>query len=210
MTHLARLLLWGVYEGKTLRAAFRITEDQQYASAEDEPFALPGTAAIGVVHPLQLEDAARSAWSQVFADYEIIAPFPQLGRAVYRLQAGEEKGSSLDRFNERRLPAPTLVFTLEKLGWARGTAMDGGCFDEHSRQFPAASLTALVTYEGTVAMGYIDPGEELKLTGCYFVEGLREPSGYDKPDKGLELGRVDPVVLSETLHDLTALVEKAR
>jgi hypothetical protein len=58
-------------------------------------------------------------------------------------------------------------------------------------------------------MGYIDPGENLTLTGCYFVSGLREPSGYEKPSKGIELGKVDPVVMSETLHDLSVLVEKA-
>jgi predicted DNA-binding WGR domain protein len=210
MTHLARLLLWGAYGSTGLRSPFRITEDQQYASIKDESFGLPPGDMVGVVHPLHLEDGDRAAWAQVFADYEIIAPFPQLGRTVHRLEKGEEERTSLDRFNGNQLPAPTLVFALEKMGWVRGTAMDAGCFDEHSRQFPAANVTAVLTYDGNVGMGYISPDERLAVTGCHFVSGMREPSGYSRRSKGIELGRVDPVVLSETLHDLGALVEKAR
>jgi len=89
--------------------------------------------------------------------------------------------------------------------------MDGGCFDEHSRQYPAAGVTALVSYEGSVSMGYIQPDEELTVTGCVFVDGLREPSGYgDDMNKKLKLGEVDPIVLSETLHDLTIVASKAK
>ena len=44
----------------------------------------------GVVHPLHLTDEQRSAWGEIFGDYEIIPPFPQLGRAVHRLEPGEE------------------------------------------------------------------------------------------------------------------------
>jgi Domain of unknown function (DUF4132) len=209
MTHLGRRLVWGIYDGAVLGAGFRITEDQQFASIADEPLVLPTGATVGVVHPLQMEEPARGRWSELFADYEIIPPFPQLGRAIHRLEQDEDKSLSLDRFNGRNFPAPTLVFTLEKMGWVRGTAMDAGCFDEHSRQFPAANVTALLTYEGTVSMGYIDPTEQLRLTGCCFVEGLREPSGYEKANGGVDLGRVDPVVISETLHDLTSLAEKA-
>ena len=210
MTNLARLLLWGVYDGKDLRAAFRVTEDQECVNVDDDAFEPRADDAIGLVHPLQLDDGARAAWGQRFADYTIIPPFPQLGRAVHRLEKGEDKETSLARFNVK-LPAPTLVYTLEKLGWLRGLAMDGGCFDEHSRQYPAAGVTALVSYEGSVSMGYIQPDEELTVTGCVFVDGLREPSGYgDDVNQKLKLGDVDPIVLSETLHDLTVVASKAK
>jgi predicted DNA-binding WGR domain protein len=210
MTHLARLLLWGVYDGKELREAFLVTEDQECVNLDDEPCVLRADSALGLVHPLQLQDGARDAWGQRFADYALIQPFPQLGRPVHRLDKGDEKKSSLDHFNVK-LPAPTLVFTLEKLGWQRGVGMDGGCFDEHSRQFPAAAITAVVSYEGTVSMGYIQPDAELTVTGCCFVAGLREPDGYaGNLQHKLELGDVDPIVVSETLHDLNIVASKAK
>ena len=58
--------------------------------------------------------------------------------------------SHLHRVPGIKLAAPTLVFGLEKFGWIRGTGMDGGCFDEHSKPFPAANVTAVVHYEGNV------------------------------------------------------------
>ena len=49
---------------------------------------------------------------------------------IYSLEKDEAKATELSRFKGLKLVAPTLVFTLEKLGWIRGAAMDGGvcCF----------------------------------------------------------------------------------
>jgi predicted DNA-binding WGR domain protein len=210
MTHLARLLLWGVYDGKTLRETFRITEDQECVNVDDEPYALRADAAIGLVHALQLDDGAREAWGQRFADYKIMPPFPQLGRAVHRLEKGEEAKTSLER--AVKLPAPTLVFGLEQLGWVRGAGMDNGFFDEHSRQFPDASLTAVVNHEGA-SYGYIRPEDMVAVTGCCFVNGLRAPSGFGhglEEKLRIKLGDVDPIVISETLLDMAVLAAKEK
>jgi predicted DNA-binding WGR domain protein len=208
MTNLARLLLWGVYDGKKLRETFRVTEDQECVNVDDEPFNLNTDRALGLVHPLQLDDGARQAWGQRFSDYAIIPPFPQLGRAIHRLEKGEANQRSIER--EVKLPAPTLVFGLEKLGWVRGKGMDNGAFDEHSRQFPDAAVTAVVNYDGNVSYGFIHPDAELTVTGCCFVNGLRAPNGFGHGlEKKLKLGDVDPIVISETLHDLTMLASKA-
>jgi predicted DNA-binding WGR domain protein len=211
MINLARLLLWGVYDGKKLRETFRITEEQECVKVDDEPYPLRADRAIGLVHPLQLGEAAREAWGQRFGEYAIMPPFPQLGRVVHRLEKDERKGRSIARFDHVKLPAPTLVFGLEKLGWTRGKAMDNGAFDEHSRQFPDAAVTAVVRYDGMVSMSFIRPEHDLTVDGCCFVEGLRAPSGFGHGlAKPLKLADVDPIVISETLHDLTMLASKVK
>jgi hypothetical protein len=187
-----------------------VTEDQSYADAKDGELKLKGIDSIGIVHPLNLNDEQKSAWGEIFSDYEIVPPFPQLGRTIYRLEKDETKASELKRFAGVKLAAPTLVFGLEKFGWIRGVGLDGGCFDEHSKQFAAAELTAVVHYEGTVGFGYIDPNENLTFTNCYFVEGMREPSGYQDKEKTVKLANVDPVAISEVLTDLSALAAKAK
>jgi len=212
MTHLARSLVWGAFDAKGQRLmALRVTEERDFADVKDNALSLAKAATVGVLHPLELDEAERSAWGEVLSDYEIVAPFPQFGRAIYKLAPGEEKTDDLKRFHEMKLVAPTLVFTLEKLGWIRGTAMDGGCFDEHSKQFPAADVTAVVVYEGVVGMGYIDPNEMLTVKNVQFVGGMRKPSGYGLDTKGvLKLGAVPPVVMSEVLADLQVLKSKAK
>jgi predicted DNA-binding WGR domain protein len=212
MTHLAQKLIWAGFDANGKRVVtFRVTEERDYADPDDESVSLAGVANLGIVHPLELTDAERRRWGEVLGDYEVVPPFAQLGRTVYVLEAGEESAQELQRFQGTELPAPTLVFTLEKLGWVRGTAMDAGCFDEHSKQFPAASVTAVIGYEGTVGMGYIDPNERLTVKSAHFCKGLRAPSGYgwDLKD-AVKLGQVPPIVISEVLADLHVLSSKAK
>ncbi len=214
MTHICRPLLFGGFDKKgKLKGTFRVTEEQDYADSSDEPTTIDGYDSIGVVHPLLLGDKDRQTWGELLSDYELIPPFEQLGRPVLTLTAKEKTEKDLKRFHKLSWPSPTLVFGLEKMGWIRGEPMDGGGFDEHSKQFPAAGVTAVVFYEGCVAMGYIDPDEKLTLTGAIFVKGMREPSGYGwghKKDEVLPLGKVDPIVISEVLRDLEVLEAKAK
>jgi len=212
MTHLVQKLIWAAYDAKGKRTAtFRITEERDYADVKDNPYDLANVAQVGIVHALDLTPDERAAWGEVLSDYEIVTPFPQLGREVYSLEPGEESQTELKRFSELKLVAPTLVFTLEKLGWTRGCAMDGGCFDEHSKQFPGADVTAVVTYEGNVAMGYIDPDEMLTLGTVIFCKGMREPNCFGEGlDKKVALNKVPPIVISEVLADMHVLKSKAK
>jgi len=213
MTHLVRKLLWGAYDDKSkLLTTFRVTDERDFADVNEDSVSLKSAASVGVVHPLHMAESDRSAWGEVLGDYEIVPPFAQLGRPVHALEAGEGKATSLERFKGMKLVAPTLVFGLEKLGWIRGLGMDGGGFDEHSKQFPAAGVTAVVNYDGTVGMGYIDPNEMLEVTTCQFVKGMRGPSGYGYGDKEklIALKDVDPIVISEVIADLNELKAKAK
>ncbi|HEY3321630.1 MAG TPA: DUF4132 domain-containing protein [Planctomycetota bacterium] len=213
MINLARLLLWGGFDasGKLL-GCFRVTDEQDFADVKDEPLTLKNFPQIGIVHPLEMADADKNAWGQVFADYNIIPPFPQLGRAVLRLEKDEEKQTEIARFSGVKLPAPTLVFGLEKMGWQRGAAQDAGMFYEHTKAFYAAQITAVVEYEGNVGMGYIDPNENLELKKCYFLKGLYNPQAYEyhSKEKALKLSGIGPIVISETLSDLQMLASKAK
>jgi hypothetical protein len=211
MTNLVRLLLWGGYNDKgKLATTFRVTEDQNYADVKDSECKLNGIEAVGIVHPLHLTAEQQSAWGEVFSDYEIVPPFRQLGRRIVRPEKDELNADSLTRFKGIAVPAPIMIYGLEKLGWIRGAGMDGGCFDEHSKPFPAANVTAVVHYEGNVGFGYIDPNETVKFETCYFVEGIRKPSGYASNEKSIKIGEVDPVAVSEVLTDLSALAAKGK
>jgi hypothetical protein len=87
LIHLVRMVLWGGYdEAGKLVATFRVTGDRDYTDVHEAPFWLDGLATVGVVHPMDLTTEQVVAWAEVFADYEIIPPFPQLGRKVHRLK----------------------------------------------------------------------------------------------------------------------------
>ncbi|MFC8723056.1 DUF4132 domain-containing protein, partial [Kitasatospora sp. NPDC057198] len=117
--HPVRRLLWTA-DG----VPFRIAEDRTFADLDDRPFPLAEDAVVRLAHPLHLGDAL-GAWSELFADYEILQPFPQLGRPVLALTPQEAAGDRLHRFEGRDVPAEALRALLRR-GWrSSGTALAG-------------------------------------------------------------------------------------
>lgn len=209
MINFVRMLLWGGYDKKgKLAGTFRVTEEQDFADIKDEPCDVSRFAEVGIVHPLHLTERDASAWGEIFSDYEIASPFPQIGRATYTLDKGEEKKKELKRFNNVEIPAVSLVGTLDRLGWARGVPEDGGVFSEHSKPFYGANVTAIVGYECGIPVGYMEGWEDQKVTECFFIPGIHTPQMYPRYKDTLSLGNVDPVVLSEVIADLNVLASK--
>jgi predicted DNA-binding WGR domain protein len=214
MVNLVRRLLWGGYDTKgKLARTFRVTEEGEYADADDRPCSLDKLASVGVVHPLHLPESERARWGEVFADYEIIAPFPQLGRPTYGLEGDEAKGHEITRFADKKVPGVSVAGYLEKSGWQRGQVQDHGDFHEHVKHFPSANLTAVTQYDGDLWVSNIADPVKLGVKSCTFWEGLFV-TDFDwhqrvKKNKPLKLNEVDPVVLSEVLADLTFLATKA-
>jgi Domain of unknown function (DUF4132) len=210
MINLVRLLLWGGYDekGKLVRS-FRVTEEQEYATAEDTACKLDGLASIGIVHPLHLTDEGRAAWGEVFSDYELLPPFPQLGRRVQKLQPGEENTTTITRFRGPKINPLTLRGILEKTGWNHGPPGDGGVFSEHTKVFQGANTTAVLCYEDGIPIGYMEGAADQEITETFFVEGTGENyRRWKKDQKLLKLGEVDPVVISEVLDILSVLASK--
>jgi predicted DNA-binding WGR domain protein len=202
--NLVRRLLWGAHDDKgKLAKTFRVTAEGEPADIDDNPCKLEGYASIGLVHPLRLPETERSCWGQVFADYELIEPFPQLNRPVYLLEPVEEKLTALTRWKGAAVPGVAVAGRLEKAGWLRGNLHDHGDFHEYYKQFPAAGLTAVVeVHPGMWASNIADPTEQ-SFPGVYLLRGLEKP-GWRSAESALTLSGIDPVVLSEVIADLIA------
>lgn len=192
---LARLLIWGLYENERLLTAFRVDVDRSLADDRDEPFELR-SGGVGVVHPLDLSPELLDRWAKTLADYEIVQPFPQLGREVHHATEHDREGTHLESLVGIEVPAPKLVFGLEKAGYQRWAASDGGSFSGHSRAF-AGGVEAHVEYEGAVGMGYIEEDELLTISKVRFTR-----AGDTVP-----IAAVDPVLLSEVIGGVRRIAE---
>ncbi len=210
MAHLTRRLVWGQYSSPTTVAAtFRVTDEGEYADAGDKPVTLDAKLLVGLVHPMQLGDAVRNAWGQVFGDYEIVPPFPQLGRPVFALEENEEAEMNLDRVADIPVNSGKVWGFTEKRGWDRGSSSDHGVVMEFAKFFPAANVTAVFDIEPGIARGGLDMlSSEQTITRCYFLSGQYNPVAYARHTDKLPLGAVDPVAVSETLADLYRLASK--
>lgn len=212
MANLARRLIWAGYDasGKTL-LTFRVTDEKAYADQNDDIVTLEGLEKVGLIHPLHMTDDQRTAWGEVFADYEIIPPFPQLARRIYTLQPEEVDADAITRFAEIKIKPIVLIGVLQKLGWNRGDPQDAGVFHGHTKPFPVENVTAFIEYDG-IPIGYYDGWSDQSIKRCYFLTGIHNTVGYHEygrySQKPLRLGDIDPVVMSEVLRDLIVVGSK--
>jgi Domain of unknown function (DUF4132) len=217
MLILSQRLLWASYnaDGKFIDT-FRVTEDRSYANSHDDIYQLGNVSNIGIVHPLSIPEPDKNAWGEIFSDYNIIQPFPQLGRPVYTLDTNEMAGVEITRFKDIKIPIISLVRTLESLGWERSGLHDHGDYSMHCKYFPSAQVTAVIgEYEQVFVTLSIDIGDGLEaIDGCCFVSGKWHgwdypgSRGSNKEAKLIKLQEVNSIVLSEVLADLHLLMTK--
>ncbi len=183
--HLVRRLVWVSEDG----CSFRVAEDGTFADVRDEVFVLADDAVVGVAHPLHLGDAV-AAWGEVFADYEILQPFPQLGRPVHRLTEAELSSGVLKRFEDVEVEVGRLL-GLTKGAWERGAPMDAGIEHEMTRPLPGGG-TIEVALEPGIAVGAPHEWQAQVVRGVRLV------------GKG-SFGELDSITASEVLAELTGL-----
>ncbi len=206
LIHLVRRILWGQFdESGSLVSTFRVSEERDYSDVHEAGYRLDGDAKVGIVHPVQLSDGEISAWSQAFAEHEILPPFSQLGREFFRLTPDQRDARELVRIKGVQLPEKTLSAVLRRDGWTSYVRRTD--VYEQSRLFGGSGVMAVIL-AGNVkkAGGTIDWNQREILT-CFFVpatSGTITDSEYHP----LPLGAVDPVVLSEVLTTLEELASK--
>ncbi|MBT8228004.1 MAG: DUF4132 domain-containing protein [Dactylosporangium sp.] len=195
--HLARRLLWGVPapDGR-LRTAFRVAEDRSLADADDEAFMLDPAASVGIVHPVELGDGL-AGWAELFADYEIIQPFPQLGRGVFALTAEEGNAAELSRFEGIEVPTGKLL-GLRSRGWQLCIG-DDGTWERAERAVCGGTRTVRVSISPGIPPAYVAEHPKQTLDGVR-IDG--QPGDGDPA----RFGDLDALGASEILRDLGYLV----
>ena len=121
--HLTKRLVWGAFDSKgALLKTFRVSEDKSLATVEDDTYALPSDAEVGLIHPytLRTESGLTARWGQVLADYAVMQPFGQLSRPTETF-APDAVGA---RYANKKAPT-SLLYTLRAHGWRADTGEYG-------------------------------------------------------------------------------------
>lgn len=208
----ATRLVWGVYarDGALLRC-FRRYPNGLLADAAGALEELPeADACIGIVHPLELDTEAVAPWRAHLERFKMTPPFPQMDRAVERLDSLHANRRELAVAKDRSVGAGTFRSRAERRGWMRGSVVDAGGVAGYFKKFPGAGVEVSLEIEG-LYIG-VDPMEAITLGAARFVRADSVKRGsytYDDPQAGdarvLTFGEVPPVVYSETVGDLKAI-----
>jgi hypothetical protein len=210
--------VWGVYEGNSGSGGpavlFRGLPDGTLTDAEDNAVTLPKSGSIGLVHPLELGEEQLAAWRQHLADYEVLPPVPQFERAIVRVREQDRTKRVYTAIKGTSLNAFTFKGRAERLGWHRGSVVDGGGIDSYMKSFPAAGVDVILNVDGMfIGIGLED---SVTLEQAMFVRGGSVKVGsytYDEPTnesdpRVVAFGDVPPIVFSETMAELTAISGK--
>ena len=208
-------LIWAAYDAdRRLVDTFRALEDRSLTTSGDQNFEPGAAASIGIIHPLELDDSARSAWIKHLTDYEINPPFPQLDRAVIRVREDQLAQTSSGEFARSRMTVMAFRNRAEKLGWARDAGCEGGVFDAYRKVFPGSGVVAYLELDGMHYGAAMD--EEITLGRfCFRHRADRRASpastvpAAPAPDSLIPFGEVSPVVFSEVMGDLARISGQA-
>lgn len=208
LIHLVRRLVWGTYDDGALVASFRVAEDGTLADAEDEDWELPDDATVGILHPIDVPQDQLEAWSEVLADYELLQPFPQLGRPVWRLSEAELASTLLTRHQDLEIPV-TRVLALQSRGWQRGEAQDAGVVGWMNLPLPdGRRIARLWLGGGGLWTGMVSEQSDMPtIDGLAILDGDR----YEWKAKGdVPFGELPAALASELAGTLEFLAEAAQ
>ncbi|PYC64876.1 molybdate metabolism regulator [Micromonospora arborensis] len=200
--HIVRRLVWGRYdESGTFIGALRVAEDRTFADLNDDPLDLSDDAVVGVAHPIHLGQSLPG-WAELLADYEILQPFPQLGREVFALAEAERDQPRLARFEGCTMPTGKLL-GLERRGWRRSAPEDGGHQGWLLRGLPDGR-EMVIDLDPGIAVGAIDVFPEQTLN-MIWVSRTRDSYWRTKPE--LRIGDLDQVTISEIIRELREVTQ---
>ncbi|MDK0523342.1 DUF4132 domain-containing protein [Streptomyces sp. ML-6] len=200
--HLVRRLVWLSEAEDGTRTAFRVAEDRTFADAEDDVFVLAEDATVRLAHPVHLGDEL-AAWSEVFADYEILQPFPQLGRSVFALPGEEADTYRLPRFEGLKVPVGK-VLGLQRRGWERGEPQDAGVERWISKRL-GDDCYLVIALDPGIAVGVVDMFPDQTLETVWLDS--RPDDHWRRGEYRLRFTGLDAVTVSEFLGDLAELTE---
>jgi len=199
--HISRRLVWASFDGSGHAVtAFRVAEDRTLADADDKELLVEDSVRVGIPHPLHLGDGLRR-WSDLFADYEILQPFAQLGRDVFRLSDVEKGGTVLEQFKGVKVET-VKVLGLERFGWERGEAQDAGIQGWMFKKLPH-DRAAVVGLDPGIIAGAATEWKEQTLQDVWINN---EPTGdWSGGDHRQKYAVLDEVTASEIIRDLRSL-----
>ncbi|MET1073630.1 MAG: DUF4132 domain-containing protein, partial [Umezawaea sp.] len=190
MWRLAQRLLWATFDERdAVVTTFRPAEDRTFADLDDKTVELDAAATVGLAHPWHFA-ADRAEWATVFSDYEIIQPFPQVGRELLTLPDSDADRDELTRF-VGRATAGRKEWVLAARGWVFNDNNTG-----LSREWPGGRIVEIAFH----GYSFHDPDAPDQLTGVRVVAAHGTGTG---PATFADL---NPIAASEVLRDLEYLV----
>lgn len=206
----ARSLIWSANG-----TAFRIAEKDALLDRDGKPVTLAKGTEVALVHPLDIDANTRAAWQAILDEANLTPPFAQMLRAVFSPKDDDRTKTISFEFENKELAGLTFKSRAERLGWRRGSVVDGGAVSAYRKLFERHQIEAFIGTENLAVQSY--DGGEVTLEQLFFVKAGSVVTGsytYNEPkdqsdQRLIKLGDLPSIVYSETIADLHAVTREA-
>lgn len=192
-------LIWGVYDSGELKETFRYMDDGTFNTVDEEEYELQDDALIGLIHPIELAQDDWEAWQTQLNDYEITQPFAQLKRELFFPTDDEKRTNKVERFSVGEYSPTAFPKSLEKFGWYKGMAQDGGWYHEFYKEY--GDMIVELKFSGT-SITYYDGLDDISLEELAFYRNKVDRYHYYERDQRLPIAEISPRIFSETIYDI--------
>lgn len=204
--NLTKHLIWRAFskDGEFI-GTFRVSEDDSYSDSHDKPFPMPEAAVIRLAHRLHFDETERARWLQLFSDYFISQPFPQLDRTVIPPSTVEISKDRITGIPDLEVQPDMNEITgkLLLLGWGLAPMQEPTKGKYFWRFLDFAKTWALAGFSFQTGPGF-------SFKEFLFMEGEPHDTFSAELATALPLKNLDPVLVSETLVELRTATNKGK
>lgn len=136
-------------------------------------------------HPVLLSPETRARWTQIFGDYEILQPLPQLAREIFSIR-DEERGETQILRARGATTTRGRLFALSRRGWT--ARVENGWIEEYLRALGCGAHARIAVAPGLPVDGGGEGEHTLTVAACTYP-----------------LERLSPIDFSELVRDLESL-----
>jgi hypothetical protein len=210
----ATKLVWGIYDDEKVIKTFICNEDTSVMNETGEEIEISNDAAIGIVHPTQLNTQLLQQWKQQLFDFSVEQVFPQLDRKVPDMKDIDVEKNIIHKYVGKQMVTGSIRSTLERYGWHKGPTGDGGMLESMNLLYFEKKIEAILEIEG-VGAGY-GWGMEEKLGRLYIIDKTKTTGRWmsyvqnETDEKPVSLKNAPVIFLNEMLAAIESIksVEK--
>lgn len=204
--NLAKRLIWRAFskDGEFI-GAFRVSEDNSFGDSHDKPFAIPDDAVIKLAHRLHLDEPERQRWLQLFSEYFISQPFPQLEGTIIPPATCKISKDRITGIPDLEVQPDMNAITanLLFLGWGLAPMQEPTRGKYFWRFLDFAKTWVLAGFSYQTGAGF-------SFKEFLFMEGEPHDAFSAELANALPLKDLDPVLVSETLVELRTATNKGK
>lgn len=183
---LGQSLIWDGELAGGVRMAFRISEDMDLLTVDDDTQAMEELETVRLWHPLEWDADTVEAWKTHLKDYQLKAMVSQVDAPVHRLDADALALNTLTHCQGHAANQASFRHILKKNGFVQEATGDGGRFYSHS--FVVGARELVVNLHHTAMSAWLELEE---------VSAIEKVTFYDTTAKqDLTLDRVNPRLIA--------------